>query len=113
MKRLGAAFFLTLVLATALGAAEPSIPRHLQDISVTIKAGYSEGSGVIYVRDDQCFVWTAGHVIDGLRSTRKVVDPKTGQQKTVVEFSDAKVIKTLIENGRTVGRYELDAQVIK
>ena len=117
MKRLGwiifvalDVLFLTLVVA---GAAEPSIPRHLQDISVTIKAGFSEGSGVIYVRDDQCFVWTAAHVVDGLRSTRKVVDPKTGQQKTVVEFSDAKVVKTLIESGRTVGRYELDAQVVK
>lgn len=113
MKRLGASFFLTLVLATALCAAEPGIPRHLQDISVTIKAGFSEGSGVLYVRDGQCFVWTAAHVVDGLRTTRKVVDPKTGQQKTVVEFSDAKVVKTLIENGRTVGRYELDAQVMK
>ena len=113
MKRLGAFFFLTLVLATALGAAEPSIPRHLQDLSVTIKAGFSEGSGVLYVRDGQCFVWTAAHVVDGLRSQRKVVDPKTGMQKTVVEFSDAKVVKTLIEGGRTVGRYELDAQVLK
>ena len=115
MKRLGASFFLTLILCTALGAAEPpeAVVPHLQNISVTIKAGFSEGSGVLYVRDNQCFVWTAGHVIDGLRTTRKVVDPKTGQQKTVVEFSDAKVVKTLIESGRTVGRYELDAQVMK
>ena len=115
MKRLGASFFLTLILCTALGAAEPpkAVVPHLQNISVTIKAGRSEGSGVLYVRDNQCFVWTAAHVVDGLRSTRKVVDPKTGTQKTIVEFSDAKVVKTLIESGRTVGRFELDAQVLK
>mgnify|MGYP003114044430 CR=1 FL=1 len=102
------------LLAGIATAAEPKpVVPHLQNISVTIKAGFSEGSGVLYVRDGQCFVWTAAHVVDGLRNTRKVVDPKSGTQKTIVEFADAKVVKTLIESGRTVGRYELDAQVLK
>jgi hypothetical protein len=89
------------------------IPDYLQEISVTIRAGYSEGSGVAFSRDGITYIWTAAHVVDGLRTTRSVVDPKTGTPRTVVEFKDAKVIKTLIDEGRTVGRLEMDAEVIR
>jgi S1-C subfamily serine protease len=68
---------------------------------------------VIFKRDKHSFVWTAAHVVAGLRNERKVVDPATGVTRTVVEFEDAKVVKVLVEDGRTVGRYELDAEVIK
>ena len=98
------------------------IAQHLQDISVTIKAGYSEGSGVIITRellsskDDKekikvNFVWTAGHVVDGLRSTRTVIDV-SGKPKTVIEFKDAQVVKELVEDGRKVGELKMDAKVI-
>ena len=90
-----------------------SIPRFLQEISVTIQAGRAEGSGVAFVREGTTFIWTAAHVVDGLRSTREVIDPKTGGKRTIVEFRDAKVIKTLVENGRTVGRVEMDAEIIR
>jgi hypothetical protein len=33
--------------------------------------------------------------------------------RTLVEFQDAKIVKTLIDNGRTVGRIEIDAEVIR
>lgn len=89
------------------------VPAYMQDISVTIRAGFSEGSGVAISRGDQTFVWTAGHVVDGLRKTRKVTDPKTGTQRTIIEFDDAKILKTLVEDGRTVGRLEMDAEVIR
>jgi len=92
---------------------EAGVPQHLQDISVTIRASSSEGSGVAFVRGDQTFVWTAAHVIDDLRSTRQVVDAKTGSKRTVIEFKDAKVVKTLIEDGRTVGVLEMSAAVIR
>ena len=58
------------------------VADHLQDISVTIKAdspngyGVSEGAGTMIVREVDgekfTFVWTAGHVIDHLRSVRTV-----------------------------------------
>ena len=93
--------------------AAQSIPAFLQDISVTISANRSEGSGVAFTRDGVTFIWTAAHVVDGLRSTRTIVDPKTGAKRTIIEFADAQIIKTLVENGRTVGRIEMDAKVIR
>jgi len=89
------------------------VPAYMQEISVTIKAGFAEGSGVAIDRNGTTFVWTAGHVVEGLRSMRKVTDPKTGTQRTVIEFDDAKIVKTLVEDGRTVGYLHLDAEVIR
>lgn len=89
------------------------VPEYMQAISVTIKAGFSEGSGVAIDRNGTTFVWTAGHVVDGLRSMRKVTDPKTGTPRTIIEFDDAKIVKTLVEDGRTVGYLHLDAEVIR
>lgn len=89
------------------------VPAYMQAISVTIKAGFSEGSGVAIDRNGTTFVWTAGHVVDGLRSMRKVTDPKTGTPRTIIEFEDAKIVKTLVEGGRTVGHLHLDAEVIR
>lgn len=91
-----------------------SVPQQLQDISVTIRAAGGEGSGVLRrSKDGTTWVWTAAHVVAGLRKTRQVVDPITGMTRTVIEFDDAKVIKLLIENGRTVGRVQVDAQVVR
>lgn len=106
---------------TAMGGEKPAavtdapkeVAPYLQDISITIRAGSSEGSGVAFNRDGITYVWTAGHVVDGLRTLRKVIDPKTGTMRTLVEFKDAKIVKTLIDNGRTVGRIEIDAEVIR
>ena len=98
--------------ATAKEAPKEVAP-YLQDISITIRAGFSEGSGVAFNRDGVTYVWTAAHVVDGLRTLRKVIDPKTGTMRTLVEFKDAKIVKTLIDNGRTVGRIEIDAEVIR
>lgn len=108
---------LIILSSLILSGYGQSIPTHLQDISVTIRSGNSEGSGVILTRKDAQkeivnFVWTAGHVIDNLRSTRKVVSPD-GAERTVVEFRDAKIVKLLVENGRTVGTLQLDAEVIR
>ena len=93
---------------------------HLQNVSVTIRSegqfSNGEGSGVIFTRKDAKgnlvnFVWTAAHVVDNLRSTRKtVVD---GVSKTIVEFKDPMVVKEIRQNGRTVGRLQMDAEVLK
>lgn len=102
------------LLAVAAPEKQPSVVRHLQEISVTIRSSSGEGSGsLVTTTDGTNWVLTAGHVIDDLREVRDIVDSKTGGTKKVIEFRDAKVIRTLIEDGRTVGRYELDAEVVR
>jgi S1-C subfamily serine protease len=103
-------------------AKPKTVAQHLQDISVTIVSksnfGGGEGSGVIKTRvlpngEMVNFVWTAAHVVDNLRKTRTVIDPKSGTSKVVVEFDDAMVVKAIIENGRKVGKIEFDAEVVR
>ena len=53
-------------VAAADAKAKQSIPAFLQDISVTISANRSEGSGVAFTRDGVTIIWTAAHVVDGL-----------------------------------------------
>lgn len=118
-------FLLALCLLTigSLGfsIAEDEMPAvatkakiaEIQDFSVTIHAGNSQGSGEIKTRNGVNYVWTAGHVIAGLRETREVIDSRTGTRRVVVEFRDAKVVKELIEDGRSVGRLEMDAEVLR
>jgi hypothetical protein len=113
---------LSFSLAFFSNAAEKkqSVAEHLQNVSVTIRSegAYSagEGSGVIFTRKDSegnlvNFIWTAAHVIDNLRSERKVL--VDGSSKTLVEFKDPVVIKEIRQNGRTVGRLQMDAEVLK
>ena len=63
---------LTLV-ALAAAPAIASVPDDLQQVSVTIKAGDAQGSGTLVTRqigeDTVTFIWTAAHVVDGLRTT--------------------------------------------
>ena len=93
---------------------------HLQNVSVTIRSegdfNAGEGSGVIFSRKDSKgnlvnFVWTAAHVVDNLRSERKVL--VDGSPKTLVEFKDPMIVKEIRQNGRTVGRLQMDAEVLK
>ena len=113
---------LSLLLTSFTFAAEvaKSTADHLQDVSVTIRSegqwSAGEGSGVIFSRKDKAgntvnFVWTAAHVIDNLRTERKVI--VNGAPRTVVSFKDAKIIKVLRQDGRAVGRLELNAEVLK
>lgn len=107
---------LALLVASVLfvqPALSGEVADHLQRVSVTIGAGGGSGSGVTFVRDGVTYVWTAAHVVDGLRKTRTVIDSKSGTPRTVVEFTDAKVVKILNEDGRAVGRMEFDAEVIR
>ena len=107
---------LLFVLASSVFSADKQLYQHLQDVSVTVKSGLGEGSGVLITRDVLVspgrvekinFVWTAGHVVDNLRSVRKVI--KDGRTTTVVEFKDAQIVKELIEDGRRVGELKMDA----
>ena len=113
---------LSLFLAATTLAQEQkkTTADYLQDVSVTIVSESSfargEGSGIIFSRKDKDgntvnFIWTAAHVIDNLRSERKVI--VNGAPKTLVEFKDAKIVKVIRQKGRSVGQLELDAEVLK
>lgn len=101
-------------------AGADNVSEYLQDISVTIKTKGGEGSGVVFTRELNSehgmkkvnFIWTAAHVLENIRSTRTVIDD-SGRVKSVTEFSDAEIVKKLIENGRTVGQLVMDAKVVK
>lgn len=96
---------------------DSKVVDHLQAISFTVDVGNGSGSGVVKNRnrdkDVYSFVWTAAHVVDGLKRQKTVIDPKTGSPKVIVFFEDAKVNKTLVENGRTVGKLEFLAKVVR
>ncbi len=109
-----------LLLSVSSSSQERNIADHLQNVSVTIRSegkfSNGEGSGVIFTRKDSKgntvnFVWTAAHVIDNLRSTREVL--VGGSKKTLVEFKDPMIVKEIRQNGRTVGRLQMDAEVLK
>ena len=113
---------LVVLFATVAMAQAPNkeLYQHLQDVSVTVKSFAGEGSGVIVTREITTsngktekvnFVWTAAHVVDGLRSVRTVI--KDGRPTKIVEFKDAQIVKELVESGRRVGEIKMEAKVIK
>lgn len=114
---------LTLFLALAFGATtfaadkpSSSVPEYLQDISVTVKSGTSQGSGTLVTRqignDTITFVWTAGHVVDNLRTIREVVTAN-GESVYSTEFKDPTIVQERHQDGRRVGEQTLDCKVIK
>ena len=114
------AVFTFFALCHSAFAADKELYQHLQDVSVTVKSFAGEGSGVIVTKEVETrsgkkekvnFVWTAAHVVDGLRSARVVIND--GKPTTVVEFKDAQIVKELVENGRRVGEIKMEAKVIK
>ena len=114
---------LVALMATTGYSKEPvakksqNVAQHLQEISVTIRANRSEGSGVLFSRkidgEEVTFVWTAAHVIKGLKESREVVDSKTGTKRSIVAFKDAQILKELVQDGRRVGETVMEAEVIK
>lgn len=122
MIKLASLFIVTLLLipTSILQAEEVPVSQYLQDISVTIKTDRGSGSGVIFTRKIQSddgeknvnFVWTAAHVLEGIRSVRSILDIEGKTLKKPV-FKDVKIVKKLIENGITVGELSMDAVVVK
>jgi hypothetical protein len=111
-----------LVLMVGLATADDA-SRYMQELSVTVKSAMSEGSGVVITHDMKeekdsketvpvCFILTAGHVVDDLRKTRKVINSE-GDTKTVIEFKDGAIVKERNQKGRRVGETKLDVRVLK
>jgi S1-C subfamily serine protease len=105
---------LLLVCAVSVSAAE--VGPQLQQQSVNIKAGSSQGSGTIVLRsvggEETAFVLTAAHVVDGLRKVDTVI--VDGTEKKKVRYEDAQVVQEVpkSDNSRIVGDRRLDAKVI-
>lgn len=101
------------------GPDDTSIPELLDEISVTIKAGTdlfgSEGSGTIIKREVEgesvTFVWTAAHVVNGLKTTKTVM--VDGVKKEVVHFNPLYILKDLYEDNELIGHVKLRAVVVK
>lgn len=119
-----AALALAVSSVPALAQGGPTAPttggivQNLQDISVTIRSGNSQGSGTLFTRkldngDTVTFVWTAAHVVDNLRKMRSVIDPESGTPRLVVEFQDAEVVREFTEDGRRIGEMKFDARVVR
>jgi S1-C subfamily serine protease len=85
-------------------------------VSVTIKAGSAQGSGTLVTRkigdDTATFIWTAAHVVDGLRTTRTIVTPQ-GTPRILVEYRDAEIVQERQQDGRRVGEVKYDCKIIK
>jgi len=116
IRRLPLVLMFTAVFCASVAAAEFNVPVYLQNISVTVKSRDASGSGTLVTRkidnDTVTFVWTAAHVVDGLRAARKVIDA-SGNERWIIEFGDPQVIAERYQDGRRVGESSLDCQVIR
>jgi len=114
------ALILSVFASSIAQTEENNVSSYLQDISVTIKTERGSGSGVIFSREIKSddgkknvnFVWTAAHVLEGIRSVRSILDIE-GKTLKKPEFKDVQVVKKLIEDGTTVGELSMDAVVVK
>jgi hypothetical protein len=112
MRYLIAALLIAVSVTTA--QAEPLVDQ-LQDISVTIKSGRGQGSGVLFTRkvgdETVTYVWTAAHVVESQRKTRNVI--VNGVQRTVVEFDDVQIVQEFKQDGRRIGEIKMEARVVR
>jgi hypothetical protein len=117
MKFVASLFLVAALLVTTsfVQAADNPLVAKLQDVSVTVKSGRSQGSGCMFTRkvgnDTVTYIWTAGHVVDNLRKTRVVII--NGTPKAVVEFEDAQVVQEFRQDGRRIGEINMEARVLR
>jgi S1-C subfamily serine protease len=103
-------------LCIAAPVTDQKVIDNLQSVSVTISVdGRGRGSGTLFTREVspgtyKSYVWTAGHVVDDLRTTRKVI--RDGTEKTIIGFKDCQIYQETIQDGRKVKQEYLDCKVI-
>ena len=85
-------------------------------MSVSVKSSGGEGSGVIKTRvvggQSISFVWTAGHVVESLRSVEEIID-SNGTKRQAVKFADAAIVREESQGGRRVGESKMDVKVVR
>ncbi len=113
-----AALMLISQLATAAPITDQKVIDNLLSVSVTISVdGRGRGSGTLFTREvepgiHKSYVWTAGHVVDDLRTTRRVINKETGTERIVIGFKDCQIYQETIQDGRKVKQEYLDCRVI-
>lgn len=124
MFRYSAVVCLVAVLFSSVLADDKPVPdrrealkiaQHLQDISVTVRAGQFSGSGVmVRTKDGTTWIWTAAHVVATLRNSREIVSDG-GSKRIKVDFDDARIMRFHKDGkeGRIVSSYSGDAEVIR
>ncbi len=123
MRKLGVWVSLTLLVGMlcvgrAVAQDVGEAVSKVQDISVTLKTNYSEGSGTIISREIDTgdkkeiinFILTAAHVIDDLRKVRTVIE--NGRDHKMVEFDDAFIVVEENQGGRRVGESKMDCKIL-
>ena len=89
---------------------------NLIDCSVSILAGKSQGSGIIFTkqREDKeyTFVLTAAHNLTAIRSETNVITPD-GIPRKLVKFDNPDVVNVLIVNGTRIGEMRAKGTIIR
>jgi len=99
----------TLLVASLVCTANAQVPERLQRNCITVRAQNSSGSGTFVKRGDDLFIWTAHHVIDGLRYVES--NPNGGTKKKI-GYRDAELVTEIQFEGRTVGDTRLKCKVL-
>jgi len=103
-----------VVQSPSFGPLQPTpVVQYMQDVSYTIRAGQSQGSGVVIVRNGNVFCWTAAHVVASIRHVSTVLDSTTGQNRSIVWFEPVALVRENKEGGKTVGVTIYTAEVVK
>src|SRR5687767_6920840 len=98
--------------AVAADRTDDDLGSRLQAVSVTIRSKRGEGSGVCVNRGGETFILTAGHVIDANRRIERLLDAEKGALRTVPKFEPLTITKELIEEGRSIGKLTIEAEVV-
>lgn len=99
-----------VVLSALVAQADDNIATRLQNLSCTVHAGKSQGSGTIITRGGVNFVLTAGHVVAGNRTVDKVV--KDGRVIFLPKFTPVTIVKEIYVDDRSVGTTTVEAEII-
>jgi len=111
--RLSGCLIVFLLAAFAVPArAGDDLGSRLQAVSVTIRSERGEGSGVCVNRGGETFILTAGHVIADNRHVEHLLDSEKGATRTVPKFDPLLVTKELLEDGRSIGKLTIEAEVV-
>jgi len=104
------ALLVSVFLTVFTSFADNSV-EFLHDITVTVHAPGGTGTGVLLNHSNVCYVLTAAHVVSDARTVRQVIID--GNVKHEVSYKPISVVTRILEDGRQVGRTELQAEVIR